>query len=95
MPRKKNDVSLRLQQKGFTLDDKRDHKYFFLYNTEGKKTVVNTKISHGSGNEIDDGLLRLMMKQIRLSKNEFDRYMDCTLSKEMYLDILREKNLYY
>lgn len=95
MPRKKIDVAKRLQQKGFTLKVSKDHKYFFVYNSDGTKTIVNTKISHSSNNEIHDGLLNSMMKQIRLKKPEFDRYMDCTLSKEMYLDILKNKGLYH
>lgn len=95
MPRKKTEVSKVLIKKGFTLDDSRDHKYFYLYNSDGTKTTVYTKISHGSGNEIHDGLLGEMMRQIHLKKQEFNEYLDCTLSKDKYLDILKEKGLYH
>lgn len=95
MPRKKTDVSRILQKKGFTLDETRDHKCFYLYNSDGTRTTVWTKISHGSSNEIHDGLLGEMMRQIHLKKPQFNEYMDCTLSKEKYLDILKENELYH
>ena len=97
MPRKKRDVSKRHQQKGFTLDETRtrDHKCFYLYNSDGTRTIVWTKISHGSNKDIHDGLLGEMMKQIHLNKKQFNEYMDCTLRKEKYLEILKQLGLYH
>lgn len=95
MPRKKNKVSEVLLRKGFTLDSKRDHKYFFLYNTDGTKTTVYTKISHGSDNEISDGLLGQMRRQIRLDRDNFENYLNCTFSKEQYLDYLKSIGEYH
>ena len=95
MPRKKNDVIKVLKKKGFTLDDSRDHKYFYLYNSDGTRSTVYTKISRGSNNEINDGLLGEMMRQIHLDKNSFNKYMDCTLSKEDYLVYLKSINRYH
>ena len=95
MPREKTKVSSVLVKKGFSLDDKRDHRYFYLYDSDGKRTTVYTKISRGSGKEISDGLLGEMMRQIHLGKKEFNKYMDCTLSKEMYLDHLKQIGKYH
>lgn len=93
MTRKKIDVARILQNKGFTLVEK-DHKYFYLYNTDGTRSTVYTKISHGSDKEISNGLLGQMRRQIQLNKDDFNRYMDCTLSKEMYLSYLKSIGKY-
>lgn len=89
MPRATKDVERALSSKGFTLEKKSDHNYYFIYKN-GKKTIVNTKVSHGSHKDIDNGLLNKMMKQIKLPKKLFDDYMDCTFSKEQYLKYLEE-----
>lgn len=88
MPRATKNVERALTKKGFTLEKKRDHNYYFLY-LNGKKTIINTKVSHGSHKDISDGLLNKMMKQMKLPKKEFDEYMNCTFSKEEYLNYLK------
>ena len=95
MPRPTAKVSKVLLNKGFTLDEKRDHNCFYLLNTDGTKSVVWTKISHGSKKDIHDGLLGQMMREMRLKKPQFNEYMDCTLTKEMYLEILKKEGLYH
>lgn len=89
MPRLKKDVEKALQKKGFTLETKRDHNYYFLY-IDNKKTPVNTKVSHGSNKDISDSLLSLMRREMHLPKKEFDEYMNCTFSKEEYINHLKE-----
>ena len=91
VPRSKKEVESTLSKKGFTLVNNKDHNYYFLYHN-GKKTTINTKVSHGSHKDISDGLLNQMMKQIRLPKKEFNEYMNCTFSKEQYLNFLEEHN---
>lgn len=92
MPLKKRLVKQRLLYKGFQQEDDRDHEWFFVYH-DGKKTTINTKYSRGSGNEISDGLLRLMRNQMHLSKKDFDKYMECTLSKKEYIQHLLDEHL--
>ncbi|MGN1298228.1 MAG: type II toxin-antitoxin system HicA family toxin [Clostridia bacterium] len=87
MPRATKDVERALSSKGFTLEKKRDHNYYFIYK-DGKKTKINTKVSHGTHKDISDGLLNQMMKQMKLPKKEFNEYMNCTFSKEEYLNFL-------
>lgn len=89
MPRAKKDVKKVLLKKGFTLLPGRDHEYFYVYRN-GKKTAVNTKISRGSKKDIPEGLLKTMMNQIRLEKNDFERYFNCTMSHEEYIEYLIE-----
>jgi len=87
MPRRTKDVAKALENKGFTLAKGKDHNYYFLY-LNGVKTSVNTKISHGSHKDIDDGLLGKMRRQMRLPVKEFNEYMNCTFSKENYINYL-------
>lgn len=86
MPRAKKDVKKVLLKKGFSLDPG-DHEYFFIYRN-GQKTAINTKISRGSQKDIPDGLLKTMMKQIRLEKSDFERYLNCTMSGDEYIQYL-------
>jgi predicted RNA binding protein YcfA (HicA-like mRNA interferase family) len=89
MPRKQSDVEKSLLLKGFQKSNG-DHHYFNYYSTAGKKTRVFTKTSHGS-REIDDGLLRLMARQVKLSKADFDDLIDCPLDRNTYEKKLIEK----
>lgn len=91
MPRNTKDVEKALLKKGFTLKKEKDHNYYFLY-FNGVKTRINTKVSHGSHKDIDDGLLGKMRRQMKLPKKEFDEYMNCTFSKEDYLNYLIKNN---
>jgi predicted RNA binding protein YcfA (HicA-like mRNA interferase family) len=82
MPRKQSDVERSLLVKGFQKSNG-DHHYFHYYSKAGKKTRVFTKTSHGS-REIDDGLLRFMAKQVKLTKADFDDLIDCPLDRDSY-----------
>ncbi len=62
MPLKKRDIIASLERKGFQIHES-DHRYLYFYWSNGKKTSIKTKISHGSGNEIDDNLVHLMATQ--------------------------------
>lgn len=88
MPRKTLSVIENLQRKGFRKRQGGD-KYFHLY-VDGKKTAVFTFVSHGE-REIHDGLLAQMAKQTKLVKKEFIDLVDCPLTEEEYLKLLRER----
>lgn len=90
MPKKVRDVSGALKRKGF-LEEMRDHRYYVFYRG-GKKTSINTKISHGE-TEISDGLLGKMARQMHLSRLEFDSFVECTLSEEKYTKKMIEKKV--
>lgn len=85
MPRPAKKVAAALEKKGFRRDNSKDI-YFRLY-VDGKKTVVWTKISHGE-NEIHDGLLGAMARQVRLTRKHFNELLDCPLQHEDYVKIL-------
>lgn len=85
---KTNKIDASLQKKGFDKTN-RDHNYYILY-VEGKKTKIHTKISH-SATEIDDFLVKQMARQVRLDRKQFEDLIECPLSKEDYIEILKEK----
>ena len=89
VPKSKKDIEKALVRCGFKLEKKRDHNYYFLY-VDNKKTKINTKVSHGSYKDISDGLLNQMMKQIKLSKKDFNRLIEGKLSKDEYISYLRD-----
>ncbi len=90
MPKKTKDVRAALIAKGF-VERQTHHTFFHLY-VEGKKTDVSTKVSHGA-KEIADGLLGAMARQTRLVRREFLQLVECPLTAEQYLELLRERGV--
>lgn len=88
MPKPVHAVSAALLKKGFQARSSH-HTFYHLY-VDGKKTLVFTKISHGE-REISDSLLKLMARQLRLSRAEFIRLIECPLSAQEYLRLLHER----
>lgn len=84
-----------LKKKGFEVEQSgRDHRfYYFYYN--GKKTGVRTKISTGSGyKDYSDSLLGTIKKQLCFpSRRHLDDFINCPLTLEDYIDILKTQNL--
>lgn len=81
-------VESSLLKKGF-VQEPGDHKFFYLY-VDGKRTGIRTKTSH-CGQEINDYLIRQMSRQVQLDKSDFLDLVNCPLSKEKYVQILKEK----
>lgn len=86
MPKPAKDVTAGLQHKGFQLREN-DHSFFHLF-VDGKKTIVSTKISHGE-KEISDSLLGMMARQVKLTRRQFNDLVDCPLTLEEYVKLLR------
>jgi hypothetical protein len=63
------------------------HHYFYFFHYRGKKSHIHTKISHGA-TDISQSLCGLMAKQIKLTNPQFQQFVDCPLTEEMYADIL-------
>jgi len=87
VPKATKDVALGLTKKGFQRREN-DHSFFHLV-VNGKKTVIYTKISHGE-KEINDGLLGLMSRQVRLSRKQFNDLVDCPMTSDEYLRLLQK-----
>ena len=81
-----------LRSLGFVEDESRDHVYLEYY-YRGKK-IAETKVSHGGDHDISKRLLSYILRdQIHLTKKEFENAINCELSAEDYLIILKKKGL--
>ena len=87
-PRKTADIRQALERKGFAPAN-RDHLFLFLH-VAGKKSRFHTKLSHGQ-KEYGTGLLSLMANQLGLSNPELGELLDCHMSGEDYLALLRSR----
>lgn len=86
---KTRNIQKALLKKGFQEKKSRHFKYI-LYDFKGRKIPIATIISHGY-DAYSDNLLTRMAKQLSLEKSEFLDLIKCTLSREKYYEILREK----
>lgn len=90
-PHKTIEVEAALKKKGFELKRKTDHKFYELM-VNGKKTGIRTKISHGR-DEIQPSILAKMAIQVKLSNGDFERLIECPLSRSDYLNDLGKQNI--
>ena len=88
--RKAREIKEGLTKKGF-IAVQRDHTYLF-FSVEGQKSSIHTKISHGN-KEYSDNILSLVARQLHISSKQLDDLLDCPLSYERYLSMLKEKNI--
>lgn len=86
---KTRDIKNSLTKKGFEENSARDHRYFF-YKHNGKRTIIKTKMSHGKS-EIGNPLISKMARDVKLSKDEFIRLINCTLSGSEYYEIIKRE----
>jgi len=85
---KTKDIDTSLCGKGFDREKNSDHVRYIFY-ANGIKTRIRTKISHGE-REIGDDLILKMSRQLKLSKSQFMKLIECPLSEEEYTKILKE-----
>jgi len=87
-PRKREELINALKRKGFVQSEK-DHVKLHYVNTAGKRTRVWTKVSRGTKyKDIVDPNLSRMARQCKLSNRDFEKLLDCPLSREEYEDML-------
>ena len=90
--RDRSDIQKALLAKGFTERDN-DH-YYYHFRYEGKITPIFTKISKGTAYKtIQRKLLGLMSKQLKLTNQEFLDLVDCTLTMERYIQLLKDRKV--
>ncbi len=88
------DIDAALRKKGFGCKTKSDHFRYTYFLPDGTKTDIQTKISHGMGNtSLSADLISKMARQLHLTKKQFLNFIDCTLSEEMYREILKEQEI--
>lgn len=81
-----------LIKKGFYLSPG-DHKHL-VFQVDGKKTSIRTKVSHGS-KEINDYLINLMSIQIKLGKKQFIDLIGCPMTSKAYLNELQKQGIVF
>ena len=86
MPLKVRTIEASLKKKGFTENVCGKHKSYIMY-INGIKTPINTRISHGY-KEIDKFLIRKMAMQMKISKKDFERFVECSLSEKEYKKLI-------
>ncbi len=77
---KAKDICSALKKKGF-LEDPNSHHIYYRFYYNGKRTAVHTFISHGPI-EYGDKLISEVKKQLHLSKNELQKFIECPMKKE-------------
>jgi len=92
MPVDRDDIRKQLLAKGFR-ESSGDHQFYTLW-VGGKKTQISTKLSHGSKYKTyDDSLLGLVCRQLAISKKDLLAFIECKLSGEMYVEILKKNDV--
>ena len=86
--RRKADMQTTLQRKGFRKDNTH-HEMYWLFNGT-RKTAIRTRLSHGIS-EYGQSLLGKMQKQLKLTRREFNRFMDCPMDGTEYRKLLIER----
>jgi len=91
MPVKAREFDRVLTTKGFTSLSQNGHKYFYLWDLEGKQTLVRTRRStHGNQKDISEDIISAMYKQLQFaSKADFMKFFECTISHQEYVSFLK------
>jgi hypothetical protein len=87
---KTKDIRKSLLVKGFQ-ETNTHHEMYWLY-VGTRKTSVRTRISH-SESEYGDRLLNQMAKQVGLNRAEFDELIECPLSRDEYVQLLKTRGI--
>jgi hypothetical protein len=80
----------RLEAKGFSRA-KRGGDKFFEFWVDGKK-ILHTFVSHGR-DECGVWHIGKMADQCQISRDEFRELIDCSMSEERYISVLRQKGI--
>jgi len=93
MPLGRDAIEKSLKDKGFICRDSH-HKIYYLY-YQDRVTRIKTKISRGTKyKEYGDNLLNAMSKSLNFdSLSQFKRFIECPLSYDEYIEILKFKDV--
>jgi predicted RNA binding protein YcfA (HicA-like mRNA interferase family) len=86
---KVKNIESALGKKGFHMVRQNKHRLWTFY-VNGKKTSVRTFFSHGLS-EYSDTLLSPIAKQMHLSRDNLNLFIECSLSLEEYQTILEQE----
>ncbi len=72
-------------------EDRTGHHVYFWLNVDGHEFRVG-KMSHSARGQAPEYVIKDTAKRLRLTKEEFESLVGCTITKEMHKDIWRERN---
>jgi hypothetical protein len=88
----RDDVEAALERKGFVRKDDKDHRKFHFWTSDRRKTAIWTKTSRGTDYKtLQDGLIAMMAKQMKLTKKEFGDFVACDIERGRYEELLAER----
>ena len=79
-----------LISKGEAMEDRTGHHVFYLVEVDGK-IYRATKFSHSARGQIVDEILGAIARQMRLRTQELRRFVDCSVGREEWLQIWRQR----
>lgn len=77
-----SEIEYALTHKGFSRENARHH-VMYWFRLDGRKTSVRTRMSHGAS-EIGDNLISRMAREMRISRADFLRFVECEMSGTDY-----------
>jgi hypothetical protein len=81
------DIDKAWSKLGMIIRDGKDKHALFYHNG---KIILKTKRSFGRG-KLDGNIPYLIRQQMKLSESEFEELVDCPLTLQEYVDILKKK----
>ena len=88
MPINSREFVSALKKKGFDPTDRKDHAEF-LY----PGTLVKTHCSNGATHEFDVTLTKLIATQMRITRPQFENFVNCTFTKDQYKKHLEDQGV--
>ena len=91
-PRKSGDIAKTLKKKGF-LEDKDGHHTYYHLVVDGKKTTVNTYLSHGKkSSDYGTKLMAQVKRQLCFEDTKLaEKFLDCPMTEVEYVKMLKEQ----
>lgn len=89
---KAKDLARVLQKKGFQLDQGARHQQYYFY-YQGEPTLIRVSVSRGSNSEYSKKLLNLVIKEMKLDKTQFEEFVQCPMTEDMYAEQLIKEGL--
>ena len=81
----KKKIQSSLKKKGFEEDKSRSHIVYEYQTLDGNESGISTHMSHGSKSKnLSKQLCAKMAKQCKLTKNNFARFVDCSMDQNEY-----------
>ncbi len=82
-----------LSRKGFSSSEGKSHTKWMLH-VGGKRTSVVLMLSRGTDyKDLRNQILGMIRKEMKLSGEQFQRFVDCPMSQDEYLGILRAQGI--